>query len=78
MAIFFSQAYGLFPRRTPTFFTQLGVFSLGMDIAQKVIGWSYNNLKEIRSWGATKYVLVYSKRSSYLEICFEYFWMFSI
>ena len=38
IALVCSQAWGLFPRRTQTFFTQSGVFSLGMGVAQKVIG----------------------------------------
>ena len=59
-------------------FTQSGVFSLRMGIPQKVIGWSYTNLKEIRSWGVIKYFLVYSKKLSHVEIFFEYFWIFSI
>ena len=59
---------GPFSKTDSDIFTQSGVFSLGMGIAQKAIGWSYTNLKEIRSWGVTKYLLVYSKRPSHLEI----------
>ena len=64
---------GPFSKTNSEMFTQSGVFSLGMGIAQKVIGWSYKNWKEIISWGVTKYFLVYSKRLSHSQIFLSIF-----
>ena len=47
---------GPFSKTNADIFTQSGVFSLGMGMAKKVIGWSYKNWKEIRSWCVTKYI----------------------
>ena len=69
---------GPFSKKNSDICTQSGVFSPGMGTAQKVIGWSYKNWKEIRSWGVTKYFLVHSKRLIHLEIVCVYFWIFSI
>ena len=59
---------GHFSKTDSDIFIQSGVFSLGMGIAQKVVGWQYKNWKEIRSLGVTRYFLVYCKRLSDLEI----------
>ena len=74
---YFLPSVGPFSRTDSDIFTQSGVFSLGMSIAQKVVGWQwqYNNWKEIRSWGITKYFLFIPRgrvTSKYCLCIFEY------